>query len=187
LSLIWKRKRRGLSQKKLDELERQIRADQSRAPFAFASADAMRLAANVLSQAGVSGHRFLNPTEAKVPDRQVVWVLPNGIIGGFKGLRNAARIRLEDAAAQAIAANMKGCMGDSASGKKRANTLGGGEMLKFFIACRDPSLEIHYTMVKTPQGALLTFAHFSRAGSGTGAVMQADDVLTRNANFALPQ
>jgi hypothetical protein len=157
----------------------------ARSHTAFDRAESTQLVANLLSEAGVTGYRLINPTDAKIPNLQVVWVLPTGVVGGFRGARGARQMKIDDLAPNMIAQDTRLCAGNFASGKKRAfRTLEGAEILKIFTACDhgQNSFEAHYSIIKTPAGELLTFVHFTAGHGKSEAAAQADDHLVRSTN-----
>ncbi|MGH6814103.1 MAG: hypothetical protein ACREC6_00200 [Hyphomicrobiaceae bacterium] len=143
--------------------------------------------ANMLSQAGISGYRMLSPTEVPVPGFDVVWGLPNGVIGAFRGVRNVpASFVLNDVAPTAIAEDAKHCQGSFVSGKKKDESIVNADVLKVYTACNDgtKSFEIHYSFIRTENGLLLKFAHLTVGTRQTDKLAQVDADFILRANWS---
>jgi hypothetical protein len=148
----------------------------------FTDSEAVVFASNLLASAGITNYTLIDPAKNPMPNFDVVWSYSNGIIGALAGYKDMETVDLDEVAAVVIADDAKSCSGDFASGKKQDEDADGIAVHRIFTACHtgDQSVEIHYTLLKTPSGHLIQLAHMN-LGDATGDVATADSAFLQGA------
>jgi hypothetical protein len=147
----------------------------------FTPSQAADFATTLLAAAGVTDYTLVDPAANPMPNFDVVWSYGNGIIGALAAYKDMGSVDLDEEATVVMADDAKGCKGDFTSGKKDNEIIDGVTVRRLFTACRGPgqSIEIHYTLLKTPSGHLIQIAHMT-LGDATGDVATADAAFLRD-------
>jgi hypothetical protein len=132
-------------------------------------------ASNLLSSAGIANYELVEAAKNPMPNFDVVWTYPNGMIGAIAAFKDMGAVDVGEAANVVMADDTKNCQGDFSSGKKIAEDEDGIHIKRVFTACRTggTKVEIHYTLLKTESGHLYQLAHLN-LGDATGDIANAD-------------
>jgi hypothetical protein len=148
----------------------------------LAGNDAVRFVAELLASAGITDYELIDPAKNPMPNFDVVWTYPNGIIGALAAYQHKESVDLDDAAGVVIADDQKHCQGDFSSGQKPSEPTPAVTVRRLFTACHtaEQSVEIHYALLKTESGHLIQIAHLN-LGDATGDVATADNPFLQTA------
>jgi hypothetical protein len=125
-------------------------------------AELMAYVVNLLSEAGMTGHTFLAPSEFQeaLPDYDVVWRNADGTVGAATMFTNAARSDLDLASANTVAMDAARCPGDFVSGVRKSEQTETAFIKEVFTRCGADGAaeEAYYVMSVTNEGVLLATA-----------------------------
>lgn len=151
----------------------------------FSGQEAATFTSSLLSAAGVANYQLVAPDKNPMPNFDVVWTYPNGMIGALAAFKDMESVDVGEAANVVMADDTKNCQGDFSSGKKIATDEGGVHVKRVYTVCRSggSTVEIHYTLFKTESGHLYQLAHLN-LGDATGDIANADSVFLKPAAVA---
>ncbi len=141
----------------------------------FTEQEAVAFATTLLTAAGIADYELVEPAKNPMPNFDVVWTYPNGMIGALAAFKDMGAIDVDQAANVVMADDAKNCQGEFSSGKKIAEDRGEIRIRRVFTVCRTGgnTVEIHYTLFKTESGHLYQLAHLN-LGDATGDIANAD-------------
>lgn len=152
-------------------------------------AEATTFAANLLSQAGVSGFRIMqeNETPKEWANFDVVWTAP-AVIGMVDIIPSQATLRVDEIRANIVASDARSCKGKFASGAvPEGDSNGQSGAGEFFTACdaAPAGWAVYYTLVPRSNGGFYLVGTIG-SGTNTEPARTAEDSIRMAAQKAPP-
>jgi hypothetical protein len=152
-------------------------------------AEATVIAANLLSQAGISGFRIAGPDEFPDLKADAVWAATN-VMGTINVMPAAAAKDLDDIRSIVIGSEAKSCKGMFFSGSIPDD--GKEQLLRVFTTCqvKDASATIYYLAVPRKAGGIYILRTMTAAGASAQAekpAKEADAGIRKAVFTALPK
>jgi hypothetical protein len=152
-------------------------------------AEAIVIAANLLSQTGISGFRIATPGEFPELKADAVWTAPD-VMGTINIMAGAAQKDLDNIRSMVIGSEAKGCKGVFFSGSIPDD--GKEQLIRVFTTCqeKEASATIYTLAVPRKAGGIYILRTMTAAGASTGSekpVKEADAGIRKAVFTAVPK
>jgi hypothetical protein len=130
-----------------------------RDPVHFDREAALNIVANILTEAGQSGFRFVDIPAFRAQNYSVTWRYAGGQLGAFGAVRRTPPDLLEKHSADLVAAGAAACAGQFASGIRETERAGAWSGRRLFTYCRKTKsgtgVVMHYSLGRFEDGSAM--------------------------------